>query len=307
MFNNRFFLHRAIRFQSATVVGVLVLCLVCAAMFLKMMVSSAGAETTGQNMVPVDAKDVPRIVGKILTPGEQVMGKISAPGNLTAWIIHHEADPRAMAVVYTSEDHRIMIHGRLFEEHADSLIEHTEQYLARLAPVINLDAQWERITGSHWLADGTDDARATRIVYGFFDANCVYCHFARLAMEPYMKQGLQVRWIPVAVIGESSGRKAAALFAAQDVGAAMAAGHAKWDEGGFEQARDVSQEIQGKLDQNAALMRALGVQGTPAFFYQDAQGRVQSVLGMPSLAMVATLAGMAYIENPDSKLQRFAQ
>jgi len=249
--------------------------------------------------------DLPGIIQRILSPDDAVVKKMQVKGGLTAWIIHSTERPAEAAVLYTTQDDEALIHGRLFGVSGEGITEYSEQYAQRYAPVIDLQSQWDNITKSHWLADGASDDKATRVVYGFFDANCIYCHLAWLALEPYMEKGLQIRWMPVAVIGESSGRKAAALYAAENTATAMRNGHMNWDNGGFPQAEDVPADILTNLDENLNLMRSLGASGTPAFFYKDDQDQVKAVHGMPNLSKAAEMAGMDQIKNNDPRLERF--
>jgi len=259
---------------------------------------------------PVPYAQVPTIVREVLSKEDTVVKSFLVFGGLTAWVVHSSDHPSDAVVLYTMDDDRLLVHGRVFSMKNDvkeqgRLVEHGAEYAQRYKPVIDLDAQWNDIANSYWFADGTPDDKATRIVYGFFDANCIYCHLAWLALEPYMEKGLQVRWMPVAIIGQDSDAKAAAIVQAPVTSNAMRAGHSQWEQGGFPVAEVVPDAIRDGLDANLLLMRSLGVKGTPAFFYKDAKGRVQSVGGMPSLSQAAKMAGMAEIENSNPKLQRF--
>ena len=76
------------------------------------------------------------------------------------------------------------------------------------------------VTTSTVLAEGTISG-PKNIVYVFVDANCPFCHYTWLALQPYEKVGLQVRWIPVATLGPTSMPKAIEIMAAADQVAAF--------------------------------------------------------------------------------------
>jgi len=258
---------------------------------------------------PVAIDDLPAIVRDVLSPDDRVVKAFSVSADLTAWVLHSADRPTDAAILYTMNDDSFLLHGRVFRmdkaDGSEELTELTARYIAHYKPVVDVEGQWAQITSSHWLRDGAPDDKATRIIYGFFDANCIFCHYAWLAFEPYMQQGLQIRWIPVAVIGETSAVKAAALYGAQDASAAMRAGHTNWESGGFEQADHVSADVQDRLDAHLTLMRKVGAGGTPAFLWKDASGKVQIAHGMPRLSKIAEMAGMDRIETEDPRLQRF--
>lgn len=54
-------------------------------------------------------------------------------------------------------------------------------------------------------------ATSKNVIYVFFDPNCVFCHFAWKALQPYVKAGLQVRWVPVGFLKPTSAQRAAAI------------------------------------------------------------------------------------------------
>jgi len=261
-------------------------------------------------LAPVSYGHIPAVVRAVLSEGDTVVKSFQATGSLTAWVVHSSDHPSDAVVLYTLDDDRVLVHGRVFSmndnaKKQDQMIEHSGEYAQRYKPVIDFEAQWDRIVNSYWFADGASNDKATRVVYGFFDANCIYCHLAWLALEPYMEKGLQVRWIPVAIIGQDSDVKAAAIVQASVASDAMRAGHRQWEQGGFPAAELVPDNVRDGLDANLLLMRSLGVKGTPAFFYKDAEERIQSVGGMPRLSQAAEMAGMVEVENSNPKLQRF--
>jgi len=69
----------------------------------------------------------------------------------------------------------------------------------------------DNIDQTTWIAEG----KGKRIVYIFFDPDCPYCHKLYDVLRPLVaKQDLQLRWIPVAMLADTSLGKAAAILQA---------------------------------------------------------------------------------------------
>jgi thiol:disulfide interchange protein DsbG len=183
----------------------------------------------------------------------------------------------------------------------------TGDYLEAYRPKIDYSKFWHELEDARWFREGADDKDAKATIYGFFDANCGFCHVGWLGLKPYMNAGLQVRWIPVAVIGLDSDKKAAALMTAGNPVATMEAGHAGWAEkqGDAFPSADVTPEVRQALDRHADLMRRVGATGTPAFLYKDSTGAVKLVPGVIRLADIPGITGISEIENKDPRLDNF--
>ncbi|RDU99478.1 thiol:disulfide interchange protein DsbG [Trinickia dinghuensis] len=156
---------------------------------------------------------------------------------------------------------------------------------------------------SHWIAEGNPDAK--RIVYVFTDPNCPYCNRLWVDMQPWVKTGkVQVRNIVVGILTPTSYGKAAALLEAQHprqalhdhevtqckVNAHSEPGHMKsLDATGIAPLTTIDAATKQKLDENAKLMTALGIEGTPAIYWEDANGRLRRSLGAQSSQLPAIL------------------
>src|SRR5699024_11211169 len=78
----------------------------------------------------------------------------------------------------------------------------------------------------HLITQGPD---ATPTLYAFIDPNCIYCHKLYQQAKPLISSGrLQVHWIMVGVLGQSSIGRAAAILAAEDSVAALAKNEASF-------------------------------------------------------------------------------
>ena len=137
-------------------------------------------------------------------------------------------------------------------------------------------------------------ATPKQTVYVFFDPNCLYCNLTWKALQPYERQGLQVRWVPVAYQKETSATRVAAIFGAKDRLAAFRENERHYREasydGGIRPARAVMPELAAALNANLKLMQRFGAPGTPALVWRDGRGSVRVKVGRPSTAELQAIA-----------------
>lgn len=152
-------------------------------------------------------------------------------------------------------------------------------------------------------------ASPTRILYVFFDANCWFCHLTWMALQPYEKAGLQVRWVPVAYQKKSSTTKAAAIMQAKDRAAAMRENETKYRaksyDGGMRPARKVPPELLAQFEANMKLMEGFDSPGTPTLVWKDAAGKIKVEIGMPRLALLPSITGLPEQKLDDPELKEF--
>lgn len=154
----------------------------------------------------------------------------------------------------------------------------------------------QALQSTHWIAEGS--ARPQHVLYVFVDANCPYCHQLWIALQPYYRDGLQVREVLVGIIGPSSPGKAAAILDSRDPSAAMRRNELQWgsrgDGGGgiapLAQPGPADTEV---LSHDLTLLQAFGFQGTPGIVYFDVQGRAHGADGLPSGPQLAQIVHVA--------------
>lgn len=139
-------------------------------------------------------------------------------------------------------------------------------------------------------ATAVDEGSGPRVVDVFFDPNCPYCHELYQDLQPWVgRQGLRLRWIPVAVLAPSSRGKAAAILQARDRAAALARNETRYGEnpragsgGGIVPAARVSPAARSELASNLRLLRRAGAYfAFPMMVWRDASGRPHMFLGTP--------------------------
>lgn len=223
--------------------------------------------------------------------GIQIIGDmLPAPPGMKGWAAFKGQQPLAF---YSTDDGKYVIVGTMIDAHANDL---TRAPLERAVGSQLSGGVWKQLEQSHWIAEGNPAAK--RVVYVFTDPNCPYCSRLWADMQPWVKAGkVQVRNILVGILTPTSYGKAAALLAASNPQQALhdhetaqfavnqqsTPGHMKsLDASGIKPLSSIDAKTKQKLDDNAQLMAALGVEATPALYWEDAGGLLKTSLGASS-------------------------
>lgn len=151
------------------------------------------------------------------------------------------------------------------------------------------------LQNSSWIADGSIGAH--RVVYVFTDPNCPYCNKFWAEARPWVQAGkVQLRHVIVGILTPESPGKAAALLSAPNPAVALAAyeggqveataqalasGHPHpLSNQGLQPLSVIPAALTARLQANAALMQALGLQATPAVVWRDESGELQARTGV---------------------------
>ncbi len=221
------------------------------------------------------AANRPAVLQGIEKQGFEVIGEFDAPGGLRGFA--GVVGGQQPAAAYVTADGKNVMVGTLFNEKGEDV---GAAPLDKLVAKPMSDRIWKRLDGSAWVRDGRADA--PRVVYTFSDANCPYCHRFWEAARPWVDSGkVQLRHVMVGVIREDSPAKAAAILGAPNPSAVFLQNEHDFSKGGIKPAATITPALANKLDANQVLMVELGFQGTPGILFQDAQGMVQRVSGMP--------------------------
>lgn len=271
--------------------------------FLGIVFSAAILATTftahANEAAAVDASELPVPLQLALQGGLSVEKKFDAAGGLTGWIVSD--GPGRNMVVFTSADGEVAIAGTMLSAQGENL---TEKYIEAHAPKIDYSKHWGQLEKSNYVVEKTGKGKSKSVIYAFKDPNCGFCHLAWKALQPYVKDGLEIRWIPVAFLREDSLNKAADMLTASDKVAAIREVNENFGKPVFK-TRDVADDVRKKVEANNKLMAELGFRGTPAIIYKDAKGKVSTVEGMPRLSQLPEMTGMPEKVHTDPELLRF--
>lgn len=127
---------------------------------------------------------------------------------------------------------------------------------------------------------GFTEGKSGPVVTAFVDYNCTYCRDFYQRSRALIAQGhIRVRWVPVAIIDDTSLPKAAAILGNSDPTNAMA----MVEEGRLGLPATISQGMKEKVGANNAVLNALsnGNSATPTLVIRKADGTLGISPGLP--------------------------
>lgn len=246
--------------------------------------------------------DYPPAIAHALSGGLKVVKRFPASSALTGWVLSRNGK---YSIVYTTPDGETLIVGGLIDASGKNLsVGYAKQYI----PGPDYQALFPQLEETRYIQEG-ELANPKATLYVFFDADCIFCHLAWKALQPYEKAGLRVRWVPVAVLKPTSVTRAVAIMTAEDPAAALNENETQFDkqaeEGGIIPVAKPDPALTGRLKANTELMRKFGGTGTPALVWQDAKGQVRFKTGMPMLSELPGITGLPAQAENDPDLARF--
>lgn len=244
------------------------------------------------------AEDYPAAVKSLLKqPGIEVLDNFQAPGGMTAYIVSVRGKPN---VIYLTPDKKYAFIGIMVNEDGENL---TAGQMEEHLPKPDYAAIWQRFEKAAWVAEGAKDPKS--VVYVFADPYCPYCHAFWKASQPYLAAGLQLRWVFVSYLKPDGEAKIASILEAKDPAAALTRHESSFDKGGIAPLEKPKPKTLEAIRANGQLMRDLGINGTPALVYRDADGTVHLASGMPKLGALPTIFNLPEQTIDDPGLARF--
>lgn len=142
-----------------------------------------------------------------------------------------------------------------------------------------------------WFTEGS----GSKLIYVFFDPNCPYCHKLYEELRPHVKAGgLEVRWVPIGVLMQTSLGKAAAILEAKAPIQAFYKNEDDWNfgdtpNGGINPLHKPAESTVLKLDTNAALLNEAGISGVPVTVFRGDDGKAYFFRGAPGPEKLAAI------------------
>lgn len=208
----------------------------------------------------------------LMQQGVKITQAFVSRSNLKALVADNGAERR---LFYVTPDGQSLISGMIFDAQGQNI---TSEDMARfnvrdvggsqVLTTEQLDALWERADGLDYLAEGEG-----RPVYVIFDPNCPYCHRLWTMLRQVATTGdVQVRWLPVGILSESSKNLAAAMYQENTPQDALTA----FGLGQLAPAATVDKASADRLAHNLLLLRDSGYTGVPTLLWkEDGQVRVR--------------------------------
>lgn len=208
--------------------------------------------------------------------GVKVVNSFSSISGLRAVIADNGTEKR---LFYITPDGNSLIAGMVFDAKGNNITSEDMKKAgvndvggAKVLGDTQLQALWKRVEQRRWIQEG----KVGKLVYVFFDPNCPYCHRLWTTLKAGVDAGkIQVRWLPVAILKDTSKGLGAALYTAPNGTEAMAqmVNHQL-------QPIAVKEKENRDLAQNLLLLRDTGYTGVPAIMLKRGN-RVVSMMGYP--------------------------
>lgn len=237
--------------------------------------SAATAATPAPPAIP-DSRvaDASMVQHALASKGIGITGTLDAPKGYQGFVATYQGH---QLPVYATPDGKHILIGTLFDMQGHDL---TASAMAAVEASSFTEAQWKELESASFVVEGNPGAK--RIVYVFVDTRCPYCHHLWRQSQPFVKKGdVQIRDILVGVIAPESLPEAAGILDAKDPAGAWNHNEQNFGKNPAPD-RHASPAAVDKVRANTALMQKLGFQGTPSLIWKDADGKIQTLQGMPA-------------------------
>ena len=221
------------------------------------------------------AQTLPAPVKALQRQGLVIRGEMPAPPGFKGFL----ADYKGKRIpVYLLPDGQHTMIGSLFDASGHNLTR--DAYAQAVRPMLDKET-WQALENSTWIAEGAKHPH--RVIYVISDTECPYCHRLWQQVQPMLDHGsVQVRYVLVAVIKPESLGRAAAILSESNPAAALRRHEAHFRDSPIKPMLHVPAKLESKLQANNNLMSQMGVSGTPAIIYRDADGHLRLIDGLPS-------------------------
>lgn len=223
----------------------------------------------------------------LLGQGVKIPTAFQSPSGLKAIVADNGRERKLM---YVTPDGKHLILGMVYDTAGNNLtsddmnrsaVRPSEASSPSLSPTDKI-ALWDAAGTLDYIEEGQGE----RIVYAVFDPTCPYCHTLYQDTRKFAAAGnARIRWIPVAILSESSKGLAAALYGMRD----RAAGMTSLMDGSVSPIK-VEKPAALSLAKNLLFLRDTGHTGVPLVLFRGDEG-VQVVAEVPSEAQYAQMFG----------------
>jgi thiol:disulfide interchange protein DsbG len=244
--------------------------------------------------------NIPSVLSVPMRGGLSIIKRFQGPSGLTGWIMKDQNG--SYYPMFTTADGKVLISGALINTHGENL---SRMYENLYAPKVSLTKLWAQFQKSTYIIEGPK-THPKHVIYAVMDPNCIFCHLFWLAIHPYVKAGLQVRWVPVGFLKPSSLNKAAEILMKGEP--ALVKDERNFNvksESGSITGMPPSAKVSQELSANFALMKAALVRGTPGIFYKNKNGIVLRHVGMPMISELPAITGMPAQKETNKELNQF--
>lgn len=239
---------------------------------------SAGVMAEQNKITPVEQH--------LISTGAKITQHFTSSSGLPAIVADSGTEKR---LFYITPDGNSLIVGMVFDANGNNTsnadlkragVSSSDSIGTKVPGDVQLQELWTRAEKLHWVQDGNSG----KVIYVFFDGNCRYCHTLWSTLRSWVQSGkAQVRWLPVAILSDTSKGLGAAIYESKNPVDAMdkMVNH-------LLQPIKVSDRDNRDMSLNLLLLKDTGYTGTPALMFKRGN-KIVSMMGGPSSDELAAL------------------
>lgn len=220
----------------------------------------------------------------LMTKGTKIVQTFPSVSGLKAIVADNGKEKR---LFYVTPDGKSLISGLVFDT-AGANVTSADMARAGVSDVGGASALsdeqwlkiWKKAEGLKWVKEG----KSNKVIYVIFDPNCPYCHRLWTELRSFVRSGkVEVRWLPVAILKESSKGLAAGIYSDRNPAEALQRMVNKQL-----LPTTLNQEINKALAYNLLLLKETGYTGVPTILFQK-NNKVRGLMGEQSAADLAKI------------------
>lgn len=251
----------------------------------KVPVTGAGTPPAGI-VLKSEADAAERLVLRLAKPGSTIVAKFEAEMGLYGFIV--SSGPDRNVIVYTDKAGTYMVTGQIFSGAGKNMSAAAMEQFNSYLPKTDFAPMLAAAKKAGWVEEGTGGG----VIYALADPNCIYCKRLYEALrEPVSKGHIRVRWIMVAILGDTSLPKAVDVMAAagqqKSVDEVLAVYMSTKPPtpslvpATIKATADKAAKARALVEKNGEFMTEFKISGTPLVLYAKKSGVVESIPGLP--------------------------
>lgn len=222
---------------------------------------------------------------RLLSKGVKVTQSFSSVSGLRAIIADSGTEKR---LFYVTPDGQSLIVGMVFDQEGNNVTTADMKKAgvsdtggAKMLTDAQLQSLWDRAEKRRWVQEG----KSGKVIYAIFDPNCSYCHRLWSALQKGVQTGkIQVRWLPVALLKDTSKGMGAAIYTSAKPSEALSMMVSQQ----LRPLSVVNDRENRDMAHNLLLLRDTGYTGVPALLFKRGN-KVVTMMGEPDERELAAL------------------
>lgn len=217
----------------------------------------------GMNSVAsaAEVKETPPVIQNLLNDNVISVIEKFKHEQYTGWLVKHDTEYK----LFWSMKDNYVVAGSLLDDNGVNI---TAKYLEEKKPVPNYDEVFKEFEKEGTYFSTNANGSGEGVMYVFLEPFCGWCTKLHNELQPAIKDGLEVRWIPVSFLSAQSPNVIEYILNSPTPYKALTDHEEIRASKGKLNTMDVTAETRMKLDVNSQFMHRFDIAGTPGIVYQ---------------------------------------